>query len=100
VLLPLIVNQQNHSQWPKVVSDDVLKHVLSLKNQVFVISGQVKGKTLLPLSVNAENELRLETEDAYVLNSAIRLQIKYFSNITAKKLQCSPISRREYLTNI
>ena len=37
-----------------MVSQDVMKHVHSLKNKVYVVSGQVKGKTLLPLPVGAE----------------------------------------------
>ena len=31
-----------------MVSDDVTRHVQKLKNAVFVVSGQVDGKTLLP----------------------------------------------------
>ena len=52
--MPLLSNQRNHEQWPVVVSQDVLRHVHSLKSNVFVISGQVKGKTLLPLPVGSD----------------------------------------------
>jgi len=31
-----------------------MRHVHNLKNNVFVISGQVKGKTLLPLPVGSD----------------------------------------------
>ena len=54
ILVPLLSNQRNHEQWPVVVSQDVLRHVHSLKSNVFVISGQVKGKTLLPLPVGSD----------------------------------------------
>ncbi|KAK6170907.1 hypothetical protein SNE40_019193 [Patella caerulea] len=54
VLVPLLSNDRNHDHWPKVVSTDVTKHVHSLKSNVFVVSGQAKGKTLLPLPVGAE----------------------------------------------
>lgn len=37
-----------------MVSQDVLRHVHQLKNNVFVIAGQVKGRTLLPLPVGSE----------------------------------------------
>lgn len=50
----MLINKQNYQQWPKVVSDDVLKHVFNLKNRVYVVSGQVKGKTLLPFSVRTD----------------------------------------------
>ena len=52
--MPLLGNDHNHEAWPKVVSTDVLRHIRNLKSSVYVVSGQVKGKTLLPLPVGAE----------------------------------------------
>lgn len=54
ILVPLLSNCRNYEQWPAVVSQDVLRHVNQLKSNVFVIAGQVKGKTLLPLPVGSE----------------------------------------------
>lgn len=54
VLVPLLSNEKNHDRWPKVVSEDVKRHVHNLKSNVYVVSGQAKGKTLLPLPVGAE----------------------------------------------
>jgi len=54
VVWPLLANDRNHESWPHVVSGDVLKHVNKLKSNVFVVSGQVKGETLLPLPPGAE----------------------------------------------
>lgn len=54
MLFPLLSNERNHESWPKVVSDDVVRHVHTLKTDVYVITGQTKGKTLLPLPVGAE----------------------------------------------
>jgi len=54
VVVPLLSNGRNHGDWPKVVSHDVIHHVHSLKTNVFVVSGQVKGQTLLPLPPGAE----------------------------------------------
>ncbi|CDQ78911.1 unnamed protein product [Oncorhynchus mykiss] len=54
VVVPLLSNGRNHSEWPQVVSQDIQRHVHSLKTNVFVVSGQVKGKTLLPLPPGAE----------------------------------------------
>jgi dynein heavy chain len=45
----MVVNGKNHEQWPQVVSQDVQRQADGLKNNVYVVSGQVKGKTLLPL---------------------------------------------------
>ncbi|XP_033732158.1 dynein beta chain, ciliary-like [Pecten maximus] len=60
VLVPLLSNDRNHEQWPQVVSNDVTRHVHNLKSNVYVVSGQAKGKTLLPLPVGAE---RVEQAD-------------------------------------
>ena len=54
MLCPLLSNEKNHDHWPYVVSKDVKRHVHNLKSSVYVVSGQVKGKTLLPLPVGAE----------------------------------------------
>lgn len=53
-MVPLLSNGRNHIEWPQVVSQDIQRHVHSLKTNVFVVSGQVKGKTLLPLPPGAE----------------------------------------------
>lgn len=60
--MPLIINEKNHFKWPHVVSQDVMKHTGGLKGDVFVLSGQVKGKTLLPMSPQAENATEIADE--------------------------------------
>ena len=52
--MPLLSNDRNHDTWPRVVSKDVTRHVHNLKSNVHVVSGQAKGKTLLPLPVGAD----------------------------------------------
>ncbi|XP_075889814.1 dynein axonemal heavy chain 9 isoform X2 [Nelusetta ayraudi] len=54
VVAPLLCNSQNQSEWPQVVSQDIRRHVHALKTSVFVMSGQVQGKTLLPLPAGSE----------------------------------------------
>uniref|UniRef100_A0A8C5TMB1 Dynein axonemal heavy chain 17 n=1 Tax=Malurus cyaneus samueli TaxID=2593467 RepID=A0A8C5TMB1_9PASS len=49
VIVPILTNRKNHQGWPRVVSQDIIHHVHRLKNTVFKVVGQVKGKTLLPL---------------------------------------------------
>ena len=63
VLVPLLSNDRNHDQWPHVVSADVLRHVYNLKSNVYVVAGQVKGKTLLPLPVGTEKVEEAQEED-------------------------------------
>uniref|UniRef100_A0A8D2IV94 Dynein heavy chain tail domain-containing protein n=1 Tax=Varanus komodoensis TaxID=61221 RepID=A0A8D2IV94_VARKO len=56
VVVPLLANQKNHHSWPHVVSQDVIHHVATLKSNVFVMVGQVKGKTLLPLPADLDRD--------------------------------------------
>ena len=55
LFLPLLSSNANNVNWPKVVSDDVVTHAQQLKSSAHVISGQVKGQTLLPMPVGVEN---------------------------------------------
>ena len=69
-MVPLLSNSRDHEQWPAVVSQDVLRHVHQLKSNVFVIAGQVKGKTLLPLPVGSEQVSdAVEAEEKLVYGS-------------------------------
>lgn len=53
-MAPVLLNNDNHYQWPHVMSQDLMRHVHALKSSVFMMSGQVKGKTLLPLPAGSE----------------------------------------------
>ncbi|ELW68254.1 Dynein heavy chain 17, axonemal [Tupaia chinensis] len=41
--------QENMGGWPQVVSEDIVKQVHKLKNEMFVMGGKIKGRTLLPV---------------------------------------------------
>uniref|UniRef100_A0A803VXV6 Dynein axonemal heavy chain 17 n=1 Tax=Ficedula albicollis TaxID=59894 RepID=A0A803VXV6_FICAL len=60
---PMILN---HQGWPRVVSQDIIHHVHSLRNTVFKVVGQVKGKTLLPLPALINKSLVHATESAII----------------------------------
>jgi len=64
VLSPLLSNDRNHEGWPEVVAHDVLRHVQNIKSRVYVVSGQVRGKTLLPLPVGADRPESLQDDSA------------------------------------
>jgi len=64
VLSPLLTNDSNHEGWPEVVAHDVLRHVQNIKSRVYVVSGQVRGKTLLPLPVGADRPDSLQEDSA------------------------------------
>ncbi|KAL8567548.1 hypothetical protein ACOMHN_054362 [Nucella lapillus] len=63
VLVPLLSNDRNHDHWPKVVSQDVRRHVHQLKSNVYVVAGQSKGKTLLPLPVGTDRVEEIEEDE-------------------------------------
>jgi len=64
VLSPVLMNERNHDGWPEVVAHDVLRHVHNVKSRVYVVSGQVRGKTLLPLPVRADHPGSLDDSAA------------------------------------
>ncbi|XP_032430935.1 dynein axonemal heavy chain 9 [Xiphophorus hellerii] len=66
VVAPLLSNMKNHIKWPHVVSQDIKHHVHSLKTGVLVLSGQVQGKTLLPLPAGFEKveQIALEADQS------------------------------------
>jgi dynein heavy chain, axonemal len=63
VLTPLLCNENNQKSWPDVVAEDVVRQVHTINNRVFVISGQIRGKTLLPLPDGAEKVERVGDAD-------------------------------------
>ncbi|XP_062448100.1 dynein axonemal heavy chain 9 [Rhea pennata] len=77
VIVPILTNQKNHQGWPQVVSQDLLRHVHSLRSTVSVVVGLVKGKTLLPLpagserfeNIDLENEKSLELIDKSIVHA-------------------------------
>ncbi|KAK5876299.1 hypothetical protein CesoFtcFv8_025666 [Champsocephalus esox] len=74
VVAPLLFNSRNHTEWPQVVSQDVRRHVHSLRTHALVVSGQVHGRTLLPLPAGCQNveQADLETDKrGQVVNKSI-----------------------------
>ena len=67
IVLPLMSNEKNHDSWPKVISDDLVRHVYGMKNKVHVVNGLTKGATLLPMPAGTERLEDIETELATFL---------------------------------
>ncbi|NXE97433.1 DYH9 protein, partial [Menura novaehollandiae] len=63
VIVPILANRKNHQGWPRVVSQDIIHHVHSLKSTVFKVVGQVKGKTLLSLPAGSEGMEDIDPEN-------------------------------------
>uniref|UniRef100_A0ACB8EKG7 Dynein heavy chain 17, axonemal n=1 Tax=Sphaerodactylus townsendi TaxID=933632 RepID=A0ACB8EKG7_9SAUR len=49
VVYSLFLRSENLAGWPQVVAEDVIRQAHRLKNEMFVMGGKIKGKTLLPL---------------------------------------------------
>ena len=54
MLFPVISGDVNSWRWPHVVTQDVIKHTGNVKGSILVIAGEVKERTLLPVSPQAE----------------------------------------------
>lgn len=54
VFVPLLSNEANHVGWPKMVTQDVKRHVHNLKSTVYQVKGQVNGQTILAMPVGVE----------------------------------------------
>uniref|UniRef100_A0A8C8RQR7 Dynein heavy chain tail domain-containing protein n=1 Tax=Pelusios castaneus TaxID=367368 RepID=A0A8C8RQR7_9SAUR len=63
IVAPVLTNEKNHHSWPQVVSQDIMRHVHNLKSNIFVVVGQVKGKTLLPLPAGSERVEYIDCEN-------------------------------------
>ncbi|NXP60283.1 DYH17 protein, partial [Chloropsis cyanopogon] len=49
VVSPLLLSQDEGLGWPKIVVEDIMRHTHQLQNKMFVMTGKIQGKPLLPL---------------------------------------------------
>uniref|UniRef100_A0AAV2MDL9 AAA+ ATPase domain-containing protein n=1 Tax=Knipowitschia caucasica TaxID=637954 RepID=A0AAV2MDL9_KNICA len=49
ICAPLLANTNNHQMWPRLLSQDVLRHVERICSKTAVVQGQIQGKTILPI---------------------------------------------------
>uniref|UniRef100_A0A672IQ98 Dynein axonemal heavy chain 11 n=1 Tax=Salarias fasciatus TaxID=181472 RepID=A0A672IQ98_SALFA len=54
VLVCVLSNGLNHEDWPRVVSDDIHRHLEKLRSRVVTLRGRAEGRTLLPLPLCLE----------------------------------------------
>uniref|UniRef100_A0A3Q1GUN9 Dynein heavy chain tail domain-containing protein n=1 Tax=Acanthochromis polyacanthus TaxID=80966 RepID=A0A3Q1GUN9_9TELE len=54
VLVCVLSNGLNHGNWPRVVSDDIHRHLERLRIKVVTLRGRAEGQTLLPLPLCVE----------------------------------------------
>ncbi|KAK6302903.1 hypothetical protein J4Q44_G00272580 [Coregonus suidteri] len=54
VLVSVLSNSLNHGGWPRVVSEDIHRHLEQLRSKVVTLRGRAEGRTLLPLPLCVE----------------------------------------------
>ncbi|XP_063098488.1 dynein axonemal heavy chain 9 isoform X2 [Cavia porcellus] len=69
VVIPVLANEKNHSDWPHMVCQDVRRHAHTLQSDLFVILEQLKGRTFLPLPVGSEKVEFVDSESETALDS-------------------------------
>uniref|UniRef100_A0A3Q3KPD6 Dynein heavy chain tail domain-containing protein n=1 Tax=Monopterus albus TaxID=43700 RepID=A0A3Q3KPD6_MONAL len=60
VLVCVLSNSLNHEDWPRVVSDDIHRHLEKLRSRVVTLRGCAEGQTLLPLPLTTTFPLFLQ----------------------------------------
>jgi hypothetical protein len=51
-LIPILQNPSNNEAWPKVLSQDILRHAMGIKNKVHILNGQMKGLLIFTLFIS------------------------------------------------
>ncbi|XP_053528697.1 dynein axonemal heavy chain 9 isoform X1 [Artibeus jamaicensis] len=69
VVIPILVNEKNHLDWPPVVCQEVQQHAYSLHCVLMVILEHRRGKTLLPLPAGSEKMAFWDSESETILDS-------------------------------
>eukprot|EP01022_Parablepharisma_sp_SALTPOND_P010884 TRINITY_DN144_c0_g3_i1.p1 TRINITY_DN144_c0_g3~~TRINITY_DN144_c0_g3_i1.p1 ORF type:complete len:4665 (-),score=723.90 TRINITY_DN144_c0_g3_i1:29991-43985(-) len=81
---PILSNQDNQANWSELVSKDLMEKLNAFLSQLYVVIGQVVGKTQLPLPAQDETlKVMNNKERAHILETAIitwQKQIKYVLN--------------------
>ncbi|XP_041937573.1 dynein heavy chain 11, axonemal [Alosa sapidissima] len=54
VLVSVLTNPGNHGGWPRLLSEDLRRHMEKLKSRVVTLRGRAQGRTLLPLPLCVE----------------------------------------------
>ncbi|XP_075248756.1 dynein beta chain, ciliary-like isoform X2 [Convolutriloba macropyga] len=81
IVLPLMGNDKNHDAWPKVISEDLVRHCYGMKNKVHVVNGLTKGTTLLPMPAGTERMEEFEAEDRQVVHAIEGIIIEWTHQI-------------------
>ncbi|KAM7035687.1 dynein axonemal heavy chain 17 [Acridotheres tristis] len=89
VVSPLLLSQDEGSSWPRIVVEDIVRQTHKLQNKLFVMSGKIQGKPLLPLpehlvswdDAGATMDCLVEPIDGSVLHSIETVVIEWFQQV-------------------
>ncbi|XP_016158228.1 PREDICTED: dynein heavy chain 17, axonemal isoform X1 [Ficedula albicollis] len=89
VVCPLLLSQEEGSGWPRIVVEDIVRQTRQLQNKLFVMSGKIQGKPLLPLpehlvswdDAGATMDSLEEPIDGAVLHSIETVVIEWFQQV-------------------
>uniref|UniRef100_A0A8C3J4X5 Dynein axonemal heavy chain 17 n=1 Tax=Calidris pygmaea TaxID=425635 RepID=A0A8C3J4X5_9CHAR len=81
VLFPLLLSEDNVAGWPGVVVEDITRRAHQLKNEMFVMSGKIQGKPLLPLPEHLDSQDGSRPVDISVLHSIETIVIEWSHQI-------------------
>ncbi|NWU29126.1 DYH17 protein, partial [Dyaphorophyia castanea] len=87
VVCPLLLSQEEG--WPSMVVEDIVRHTHKLQSKMFMMSGKIQGKTLLPLPEHlvswddsgAIRDCLVEPVDGSVLHSIETVVIEWFQQV-------------------
>ncbi|KAM9310019.1 dynein axonemal heavy chain 11 [Pholidichthys leucotaenia] len=90
---PLLSNGKNHHMWPKLMSEDILRHVESMCSKISVVEGQALAKMVLPIPsamnwmTKMHNTFEMNENYDRALAHAIETQVINWANLIQKILK-------------
>ncbi|NXH39972.1 DYH17 protein, partial [Dicaeum eximium] len=89
VVSPLLLSQDEGVGWPRIVVEDIVHHTHRLQNKMFVMTGKIQGKPLLPLPEHlvswedsgAALDCLVGPVDATALHSIETVAIEWFHQV-------------------
>ncbi|XP_068619246.1 dynein beta chain, ciliary-like [Battus philenor] len=80
VIGPLLCNPENQKGWPKVVQQDMRRHVNDLRNLMHQLKGEMSSQVMLPMPSGVENiyyaETKIKESDGEDVDLALKTNIE------------------------
>ncbi|KAJ8713922.1 hypothetical protein PYW08_007542 [Mythimna loreyi] len=80
VIGPLLCNPENQKGWPKIVKNDMMRHVNDLRNLMYQLKGEMSSQVLLPMPAGVQTiyhaEARLKQSDGEDVDLYLKTNIE------------------------